>query len=153
TSVNPIPRLYNKDKAISVRTSSELPHAASIKSHAVDTTMSSSANTHVMVTRFRGTKRPFLGERLDGVTTPKPKRRKRVAKTNTLPKRVNIRYKLGKTGQTVWNGPGGPQVCNQGFEPWNWPKVTRDAVTGYGIAEVVKKTNRLVDVFEMAVTG
>ncbi|KAL8987032.1 MAG: hypothetical protein Q9177_003731, partial [Variospora cf. flavescens] len=123
TSINPIPRLYNKDKAISL-----------------DTTMSSSASTHVMVTRFRGTKRPFLGERLEGVSTPKPKRRKRVAKAkaNTVPKRINIRYKLGETGQTVWNGPGGRQVCNRGFEPWNWPKVTRDAVTGYGMAELRK---------------
>ncbi|KAL9008294.1 MAG: hypothetical protein Q9173_006565 [Seirophora scorigena] len=42
-----------------------------------------------MVTRFKGTKRPFLGERLDGVTPPpKPKRRRRAAKAKVAPKRL-----------------------------------------------------------------
>lgn len=92
-----------------------------------------------MVTRFKGTKRPFLGERLEGATPPpKPKRRTRAAKAKAkakgkvTPKRVNTRYKIAGTGLTVWNGPGGPQICHRGYEPWKWPKVKRDPVTGYG---------------------
>ncbi|KAI4119489.1 MAG: hypothetical protein LQ345_000644 [Seirophora villosa] len=49
--------------------------------------MSSPARTHAMVTRFKGTKRPFLGERLEGTTPPpKPKRRRRAAKAKAKAK-------------------------------------------------------------------
>ncbi|KAI4139137.1 MAG: hypothetical protein L6R39_006453 [Caloplaca ligustica] len=134
-----------------------------------------------MTTRFKGTKTPYTGERVEGAPVtgarvsevepePEPEQPKRATKsrrfkrsdapepeasptlvqdeegepdpTHNIVDRVNVRYRVPGTDQTVWHGPDGPQVCNPGFEPWNYRRVKRDPETGFGKVELDEPDER-----------